>query len=93
MAKKKVPTTKAAARFGLAKNRPTPSEAKKAAAEATGDTTRPVGRPKVNHDLKRTTILSDPELIKQIKQIALDEDKNVYEVVNEAFRHYIKQKR
>lgn len=89
MAKQK--TTKAADRFA-AKPRPTPSEAKKAAAEITGDTDRKPGRPRVNHDLKRTTILSDPELIKQIKQIALDEGCNVYEVVNEAFRHYIKLK-
>jgi len=75
-----------------AKERPARADAKKATAKVTGDLKRKPGRPKADHNLKRTTILSDPDLMRQLKQIALNEDCHLYEVVNEAFREHIKRK-
>jgi len=91
MAAKTKNTSRVSSAFG-AKDRPTPAAAKKAAGEITGDLKRKPGRPKADHDLKRTTILSDPDLMRQLKQIALNQDCHLYEVVNEAFREHIKRK-
>jgi uncharacterized protein (DUF4415 family) len=91
MAAKKKTTSRVSDAFS-AKERPAPAAAKKAAAEVTGDIKRKPGRPKADHNLKRTTILSDPDLMRHLKKIALDEDCHLYEVVNEAFRDHIKRK-
>jgi hypothetical protein len=88
MATQKPTTTKSAARFA-AKDRPTPSEAKKAAAAATGDNTRPVGRPKADHGLTRTSILADKAQMHRLKVEAVKQDRHMYELLSEAIEAYL----
>lgn len=43
--------------------------------------------------MKRTTIFADEELLKEIQDISKEENKSVAEVMREAMKVYIRQKR
>lgn len=92
MAAKKKTTSRVSSAF-KPKDRPAPAEAKKAAAEATGDNSKKIGRPKATHGLKRTSVMIDPDKMAKIKKLAIDESCHVYELIDEAFTLLISDRR
>jgi hypothetical protein len=87
-AKKKNTTSRISGAFGP-KVRPTAAEAKKAAAAATAPPNRKPGRPKADHDLKRTSILADAKLMQRMKVAAAKENRHFYELMNDAMNAYL----
>ena len=73
---------------------PSPEEARKAAGEIIKETEpEESASPEAEHNYKRTTILVDPELVRQMKVIAAQTGKFIYEVMNEAMAEYIEKQK
>ncbi|MGB3548707.1 MAG: hypothetical protein WBA17_17170 [Saprospiraceae bacterium] len=87
-AKKKAPTSKVSDAFAP-KRRPTAKEAAAAAAQITGTPEDGRGRPKATHNLKRTSVLVDPDQMQQLKIQAVKESRHMYELLGEAIDHYL----
>jgi|AntRauTorckE5430_2_1112549.scaffolds.fasta_scaffold116444_1 hypothetical protein len=88
MATKKKTTSRVSSAF-TPKDRPAPTEARKAAGKLTEDDKRKPGRPKVDHNLKRTSILAGAERMQRMKVAAAKENRHFYELMNDAMDAYL----